>query len=164
MDKQINECQVFVRLWEYEVIGKIKLSKGCSKSQGIAISLAMPWTIVEKCIIINFDCNPHLHNNPRGNICISGAVLENWHVPWGTLDSNFDRSKPAGLCFQHRSPYKLHGPHERHLRHVRTVRPNWAANFRGPPFWTQNFFGRPINYVCQFQQLWCVYGANTDIN
>ena len=46
--------------------------------------------------------------------------------------------------------------------HVRGVRPNRAADFRGPPFWTSK-----IRYQlsCQFERLWCLdYGASTDFS
>jgi len=44
------------------------------------------------------------------------------------------------------------------LRHVRGVRPNRAADFRGPPFWTLKI---PYKLTCQFERLWCLkYGAN----
>ena len=48
------------------------------------------------------------------------------------------------------------------LRHVRGVRPNRVAKFRGPQFWTLKI---PCELTCQFERLWCLdYGANADIN
>ena len=63
----------------------------------------------------------------------------------------------------HNNVHSYKHRHRAGLRHVRSVRPNRAADFRGPPFWTLKKFSK--NYVGQFEQLWCLdYGANADIN
>jgi len=48
------------------------------------------------------------------------------------------------------------------LRHVQGIRPNGAAKYRGPQFWTLKF---PYKLSCQFERLWHLdYGTDTDIN
>ena len=73
-----------------------------------------------------------------------------FHITFGDVDHSI---KPTGTKQLHRAG----------LSTVRTMRPHRTADSRGASFWDgKNFFF--INYVCQFQQLWCVYSANADIN
>ena len=72
------------------------------------------------------------------------------------LQSSHQISKPTNIC-DCRKMCSRAG-----LRHVRGVRPNRAADFRGPPFWTLKIL---YKLTCQFERLWCLdYDANTGIN